>query len=298
VKQGLRNAGSSASCVRTLLIEQLDQSLSGLRNRGKSDAAVHQIRQGLKRARAGLRLIRAGLGKNAYRRENAVLRDAAQSLSEMRDATVLVRAFAASTGRVGNRDARAFEARLFTMLQRERRAAQRRVTRTSLAAATAHLQAARGRIAAASRAKLDGIDLAAGVERVYRRGREVLRRARREATDESLHECRKQAMYLANQADVLAQMNSRAAATMRKRSRRVSKWLGEDHDLAMLQRRILRTARLSGTAGDSVVMRAWVSRVARRRAALQRDALKLARRLYLDRPRQVAATIRKSLRAP
>ena len=57
---------------------------------GRSAGKVHRARQAMKRARAVLRLMRAATGKRAYRIANAAVRDAAQPLSPLRDAKVLL----------------------------------------------------------------------------------------------------------------------------------------------------------------------------------------------------------------
>src|SRR3981081_2944434 len=89
--------------VRQELTEQLGRTARALRSGSRSDSRVHDIRKRLKHCRAILRLLRKSLGKEAYRRENAQLRDAARPLVAVRDAAVLVHAFedlcARSSGR-------------------------------------------------------------------------------------------------------------------------------------------------------------------------------------------------------
>src|SRR5215510_6281209 len=50
---------------------------------------IHGARKQLKRARATLRVLRAALGDESYRRENVAARDAARPLSKARDEEVL-----------------------------------------------------------------------------------------------------------------------------------------------------------------------------------------------------------------
>lgn len=298
MKRGSRGGGSPASQIRALLVMQIDRSLSGLQAPRMSNAIVHGVRQDLKRARATARLIREVLGKRAYRRENAVLRDAARSLSVVRDAAVLVTAFAAGRGAAVDDRTRAFQARVSALLQGEGRVAQRRLMREKRAAIAA-LRSARRRIAGVSGARLDQTDLGAGAERVYRRGRRAARRAACKPTDEALHECRKQAKYLFNQLDALAQVNPRVGTALRKQSRRLTKCLGEDHDLAVLQQKVLQEEQAAGADKHSAgALRAWSSGIDRRRAALQRKALVLSNSLYAEPPRRFSAKIRETLRAP
>ena len=52
--------------------------------------AIHDTRKALKRLRALVRLLRAELGERRYKREHAILRDAARRLAGARDAEVMV----------------------------------------------------------------------------------------------------------------------------------------------------------------------------------------------------------------
>src|SRR4030095_8200693 len=77
--------------VRDIVRQRLDKAVCALEKRNApSDGAVHYARKQLKRARAGLRLLRDALPKASYSRENGELRDAARPLSPIRDARVML----------------------------------------------------------------------------------------------------------------------------------------------------------------------------------------------------------------
>jgi hypothetical protein len=78
--------------VRRELTVELGRAAQALRRGNRSDRGIHDIRKRLRHCRALLRLLRQSLGKDAYQRENARLRDAARPLMLVRDAAVLVRA--------------------------------------------------------------------------------------------------------------------------------------------------------------------------------------------------------------
>ncbi len=78
------------STVLDELLHHIATALAALRAHKASDERIHQARKQLKRARANLRLLRDAIGKRAYARENAALRDAARPLSGVRDAMVLI----------------------------------------------------------------------------------------------------------------------------------------------------------------------------------------------------------------
>ena len=86
----LSRSGADTHGVRGIARQQIAQSLESLKASTLSDETVHAARKELKKARATLRLLRDSLGDSTYKQENAVLRDAARPLSEVRDARVLL----------------------------------------------------------------------------------------------------------------------------------------------------------------------------------------------------------------
>jgi CHAD domain-containing protein len=116
--------------------------------------------------------------------------------------------------------------------------------------------------------------LRAGFERVYRKGRKALKRARAAGTTESLHESRKQVKYLQQALAVVANSGSHGLRKLEKRAGKVADRLGDDHDLAMLE------AKLAALPARSKAQRKLLARIEARRAKLQKAALKLARRMY------------------
>src|SRR5437762_1561268 len=87
----LRKTDPHTRGIRRTVRKQLGKAVESLDGgRPLPDEAVHRARKRLKKARAGLRLLRKALGGRAYDRENACCRDAARPLTEVRDARVLV----------------------------------------------------------------------------------------------------------------------------------------------------------------------------------------------------------------
>src|SRR5436853_4554026 len=78
--------------ARDVLRQHIGDAMRTLRTPDSlSDEDIHRARKELKRARAHLRLLRSAIGKTAYRRENARLRDVARPLREVRDAQALLK---------------------------------------------------------------------------------------------------------------------------------------------------------------------------------------------------------------
>jgi CHAD domain-containing protein len=119
-----------------------------------------------------------------------------------------------------------------------------------------------------------------GLRRVYRTGRRAAAAAEQGPTDERLHESRKQAKYLWHELEILEPIQPATVAKLAKLAHRVSDCLGDDHDLAVLRQRILSSRSLSRPA-----IRSMVAAIDHRRRELQRQAHRLGRRLYRERPR-------------
>jgi hypothetical protein len=252
-----------------LVAPHLDRALAAaLGRRPLGREAVHEIRRELRRARAGLRLVRDAVGRRAYAGENRRLRDAARPLSAARDADVMLE----SIDRLLARDVRPEE---ILWLRRLRAAARREQAkfRRALGGAVAdggvrEIRQAQAQVANWRLPHDPREQVAAGLERIYRNGRRRLEGAEERPTDRALHELRKQVKYLAAALRLLPALGLPPAAKAATRADEVARLLGEDHDLALLRRRF---------GGAS---RGLIARVARRRGKLQKKALKAARQLY------------------
>ena len=268
--------------VRQALVRQLGKAIAGLKRRSPSDHAVHEARRELKRARAALRLLRRCIGDTAYRRENALIRDAAKPLTPLRDAKVLLETLRSLEPAMGGHGAGACVRALYRLSQQERRSS-RQLRPKELSAAAKALSAVKRRMEGVSNSRLDRASLGAGLKRTYKSGRRAFARVRRNATDERLHEWRKQAKYFANQLDIALPFVPKLAAKSGKTSHRLAERLGDDHDLAVLNDKIRRFTKDAGAASLGGGMRELTARLAGRRKTLQATAYRLGQRLYAPR---------------
>ena len=83
---GLKANTSGAKAILGAIRSQATKANESLtQNWPPADQAIHDARKRIKKARAGLRLLRAGMSAREYRRENESLRDAGRLLSPVRD---------------------------------------------------------------------------------------------------------------------------------------------------------------------------------------------------------------------
>ncbi len=249
-----------------------------------TDGQLHDVRRRLKRARAGLRLLRPVLGRAAFRRENAALRDAARCLTAIRDAKVLVDSVDGLAKHAALADRRALLVERAVLLTHRREVRQRfDRDRKALDAARRALAAAAGRIGRRSPGSHGWSVLGEGLRRVYRTGRDSLKAVQASPSVENLHELRKQAKYLWYALEALEAV-SPEIKRLSGQAHRLSHSLGLDHDLAVLFGRLRQRREEAPSDEIGAVMRL----VIRRRERLQTEAMALAGWLYKKKPGEFA----------
>jgi CHAD domain-containing protein len=277
--------------LRACAREQLEDAVHELRE-GRADdpvKAVHEARKDLKKARALLRLARPGMPRKRYRHENSALRDAGRLLSGARDADVL----AATAKDLGERYAgqlpeAMFEA-LHARLVAEAAAAHRHEVDDAVGGATGALEAAVARIDDWPVDRCDGRTLVAGAARAYTRGLDALTVAEDTPSVARLHELRKRVKDLWYHGRLLEETWPRVVKAHSREAHELADLLGDDHDLAVLAERLERG--LAADDGTVVDDDAVLELIARRRAELQEEAVRLARRLYAERPKAFARRV-------
>jgi CHAD domain-containing protein len=255
---------------------------------GSSDPLdVHRARKQLKSARALLRLLRPAIGDIRYRRENETVRDAARQLSHARDAIVLIDTLE-DLARRFKEDLPADAAEsLRSALQRRHDAISGREVRSDRLAAR---RALRQSIERSKRWPLHGADRASildGARATYRRGRRALDAARAEPSVENLHDWRKQVKYTWQQLQFFTPLASGHFGASADDFHQLSDYLGDDHDLAVLQDFVLEHRELEPSSAASVRQV-----IERRRAELEARAFAAGERLYDAKPREFLQRLR------
>jgi CHAD domain-containing protein len=277
--------------IKSALRRRIGDASRRLRAGGAvADAQVHEARKDLKRARAGLRLLRDIVGRHVYERENAALRDAARPLGAVRDAKVIMDTLEKVFG--GDRypsHATVLHDLRIEMERGRHDARQALHDGRVLPQAAAALQKAWTRIDRWRLSANDPASLARGVERLYRRGRKALARAERQPTADNLHEWRKQVKYLGHALEMLDRSRSAKLGKLVKRAEAAGSALGDDHDLVVLHERI---AAIQG--GSHNAHRALSSEIEARRKRLQAKAFGKGRALYKLKPQAFVKRVAKA----
>jgi CHAD domain-containing protein len=215
--------------------------------------------------------------KATYRRENASLRDAAHPLSARRDASILLETLAPlTTGENAasmRRAARATRAAL--KLDRERIGRATAATSKTMRAVRAALSKQKTRL---QRLRIDPHGwsvVGSGVRRTYARGRRACREAKERPSVANLHEWRKQVKYSWHQLQLLEKLWPSMLGELADQAHKLSDYLGDDHDLAVLREAVMKNAHSDTSGRDSLT-----AAIDERRARLQGKAFTLGARLY------------------
>lgn len=278
---GKSAADTFTQMARRALLAELDKTIRGLGERRRSDVAVHDIRKELKRARAALRMLRECIGVIEFRRENAMIRDAARPLTPIRDAKVLLQTLEQLAPRKKETPDGGFFRDFRRTLEDKRRLARRQLRPDDVTAAARVLRGIRSRAAALPDSRLAAARPAA-LERAFKKARSAFGAAKRDGTDESLHEWRKQTKYFANQLEIVLPLGSRFFDKSHRRATRLADCLGDDHDLAILTEQIQKDAVEARPASDGDARR-LMRTVKRHRKKLKRRAMRMGHRLYSGR---------------
>lgn len=249
-------------------------------------AAVHDARKNFKRLRALLRLVRPALGRKRFDRENAVFRDAGRALSAVRDAQVLVVTFEKllepTSARTQIHSDGALRVR--NELAHDLAAVEQIVSLPSrVPPILAELRAARARLAEDwPLAGEHWRHVGDGLRATYRQGRRAVARLHdRPDSDAGWHDLRKRVKDLGYQLRALRPLWPGALKSLGAELNALAEALGEDHDLVVLRARLLDNPEPWAPPPDLTALAAVIDT---RRAALQRQARRLAGRIYLEKP--------------
>lgn len=267
--------------VRRLTIGRIDDALSRLATLAESPGqTVHETRKDIKRVRSALRLVRDGIGSDAYQRENALFRAAGHLLGPARDAEIKIETLDAEQSDldIGPDQLRSWR----DELRRERSEQLVRLMDELTDEIIAILETGKAGIYTWHVHEIDWPVAERGHERVHKRGQERLERVRSDPVPENVHGWRRRAKDLRHHLEIFGE---RAAGDL-ERAHKLTDILGDHNNLAVLKNDSATRATALGPAGIEAVGGA----LDRRMAALVSEAIELGRPLY-DRPPSLARPI-------
>lgn len=320
-KLGLLPGEPLGSALQRMALGQLDLALAMLDGgtHEPDERAIHETRKALKRLRALLRLLEPALGRAAYERESAALRDAGRRLAGARDGEVMLATLDGLIERnphklLGRGSILRLRATLLS--ERERARAQTLGDGRARAHVVADLRASRARVQAWRLPDSGQLRLVqAALVHLYRQGSTRMSIAARSKRSDmhAMHRWRKRVKDLRYIAEMLQPAEQQVAPKgkrARRRHERVRKaakrlhrierladrlgeTLGEDHDLAVLAQRIQRdTEQGHGAAVGNSSRKALIKAIDKRRRELRKRALADGKKLYRRSPEQLGRLAR------
>jgi len=283
---------SAGDGIRRMARQQIDKALDEIAD-GDLDnqRTVHQVRKRCKKLRALLRLARGDLdvtGK-VYQRENICFRDAARSLSNVRDAQAILETCDNLVATVsGQRN-------------RERLKTLRDVLEAQKQTASSHNDDLNERLDALAvtfleaRARVhtwpigDGFNsLAPGLKKNYRQGRKAMLKAARQSGTAHFHDWRKRVKYHFYHMQVLAPIWKGVLKPWKNEIKRLGEDLGDEHDLAVFTQMLSQNpgAILSRRDLDALRALSW-----ERRTRLQTRSLSLGQRIFAEKPKHLTSRL-------
>ncbi len=230
-----------ADALRRMALEQvrvIEQGFAHEADDAILNHKVHLARKAGKRVRGLFRLSRNQLGPGRYSRVNALVRDQARRLSDVRSAAVLqgtLDELVASTSLTADSVSdlrRLLSERHAQGLLRLRTDSDGRASSREVLGRLADRIARHP--APLEYAEADFTALQPAIRRIYRRGRRAKRRAERLDTAHGFHEWRKRVNYLRFQMEALRGACAPPIDGLAEALGELSELLGEDHDLADL----------------------------------------------------------------
>ncbi len=230
--------------IKRICLEYLDRACAALAHPTEGpEAGIHTARKAMKRVRAMIRLTRDAVGEEAYRNENAVLREGARGLAGARDRAVLAltldRLLEDHAGSLPTSALAAWRERLAGGREAGRGEAADRPGAVVDTLTT--LRACRRRFAAwapegpGSGMVPNGFEaIAPGLRRVYRQGRNRMKDAFRLDDAAAFHLWRKAAKYLRYQVEALEPAWPEVLGSLAGAADRLAETLGDEHDFTVL----------------------------------------------------------------
>lgn len=241
---------------------------------------VHQVRRRCKRVRGLIRLVRPSF--RAYDEENRAFRDAAATLSRLRDTHVFIETYdeliANANGSIAKKD---FSSIRRFLADRYTEVATRKHTRKRLKAFRETMVTAAERTSR-WRVDDDGFDaLADGLGATYGRARKEMQRAvDAPGNDDALHGWRKRVKYHGDHTRLLLEIWPTALKPHSNAAGTLSNMIGRHHDLAVLRTELIDKAR---KIENSSQVPDFVALIEAHQSDLERNAFALGRRLFAEK---------------
>lgn len=262
-------------------IKSASAGLSGKKGLSR-DVAIHEARKSIKKVRAILRLVGDDPAVDATG-ENARLRDIGRRLSEFRDAFVMIATFDGLKNKYKDKAGKKLQRIRGGLVRKTKQDLKEKDVEIVIGHAASALRKTGKR---AARWPLDRDGYAAigpGLEQTYRAGRAALARVRKDPTAIRYHELRKRVKDHWYHTRLLERLWTDVMTACEKSLKNLETWLGEDHNLVVLQETILAEPDFYGIKSEIKLL---IELIDRYQKELREQSVAMAERVYEEKPRE------------
>lgn len=267
---------------KRIAADQIDKAITSLNEKENLREGIHDMRKRMKKLRGLLRLVRSGLGDEAYQRENQCFRDISKDFSSVRDLTVLHEKLQVIHGEI---DIDESKSEVVNAIQQLAEQEQQEIT--SLQQDGSRLQNSIS-VLEETRERLMNLSLdndfqnviSPGLKRTYKRGSSAFEVAYQTADDEDIHDWRKRTKYLWYHLRLLKQAWPAVLRPLAEEAHVLSTYLGNDHDFAVLAGAIRKWQ-----LGDGL-KEMLLKQIDEKREEIHSSALPLGKKLFAEKPKQ------------
>ena len=268
--------------IKRIVNEELGQAVKEIDNRKlKRSEAIHEVRKHCKKIRGVLKLVRPQF-EETYQLENAWFRDTAKGLAELRDTEAIIETYDSLLDQFSDQ----IDRRAFAPIRRALTLRQKKIIESVDLNQT--LKKLRARLGTAARREsnwklrieeFEGIE--GGLLATYRQARKTMVLAYEEPTAANFHEWRKQAKYHDFHMRLLRGLWKPVMRSVSKETDDLSDLLGDDHNLYVLHKTLLKSPKQYGKKRDIQVLLGLIDR---RSAELRVEANTVGTRIFAEKP--------------
>ena len=277
--------------LRRIVTDELETAIAELRKDGTvSETSVHEARKSIKKIRAAIRLMRDELGPY-YKDENRLLGDVGRSLSDLRDASVLVSSLESLSTRTRNGKTRACLKKLAAEFRmRQQQIANDEHSSAIIEAAAQQLQSVAERVDSWPCSKKGFDALRTGCKRTLHRTRQAFEAVQNSGTAQDLHDWRKRVKDHWYHIRLLAGLWPDVMTSFEWMLNDLETKLGDHHNLEVLKERI---QALDNPSCDEAGRFAVLQLVTSEQNRLSQEAKEIGERLYCVKANEELRNIKK-----
>ena len=277
--------------IKRIIRERFERSVEEFKADDQDvDKANHQMRKNMKKVRAALRLVRKATGRKKYKKWNKAARDTARQGAELRESEVAID----SLGKVKNRFNWKSDYQFYQIARAKLRRDHQKYKKEQLeehdfqSEIIERLGDVNEQLNDISFDKNGFKSFKKGLKKVYKRGRKACRKCQEESTFENHHEWRKRVKYLWYQVRILKDIWPEGLKGYARELHNLSDYLGDDHDLYDLNRRLHEIYENSDYAEDLAKTDALIEKFSEE---LRFKAWNSGKKLYTEKPKDFVARI-------